>query len=275
MTSVCGEQAPAPQTPLFPAGLVPRPRAWTAEEGSGISRTPLLPSLRNEENGRACPALPNPPSPPTPGASGWRRDSACNVPRGTPAELGAGRKAHSRTERERRARGRYQAAAARRARAVTWLAASSSARNGGKTENRGRAASRQKEAGAGQFSRGGGAALARAGLWGSAACGAALAHWRGTGPSGLGVLPAPPFQAAVASDRPCPRLRRAQFVSGVAFRVSTDSSQKTAKGTIRPWEPCQLSMAAGTAEKHGGVCKPVLKQMLHTQGEPTWKKFEM
>lgn len=97
-----------------------------------MSHTPLLPSSskagrspRNGENGQARPA------PPAPGAPGGRRASVYNVPRENPTGHGAEEEAPL-TERSpspaRNGCGRYQAAAVRSARAVTWLAPGGSAR---------------------------------------------------------------------------------------------------------------------------------------------------
>lgn len=177
MTSACGfaRRQRAPQPAQLPARLVSRPEARTDKEGSAISHRPLLPSgseagrrLRTGENGQARPA-------PPPGAPGGERARACNVPRGNPqgdsgaggptrggARCRGGARPRTGPGREPQARGRYQAAPVRRARAVTWLTPGGSARNGGKRESRGRAPLPRREAGPERCSRGFRRALAGA-----------------------------------------------------------------------------------------------------------------
>lgn len=138
-------------TPLLPTG--PRPAGASETERAG-KRDPLPRRGLPAEGGpvlATCPAGTQGDSGPG-GRPRWRRGAVAEpVP-------GAER------EREPHARGRYQAAAVRRARAVTWLAPGSSARNGGKRQSRGRAAFLPREVGSGQLSRGFRTALARAGL---------------------------------------------------------------------------------------------------------------
>lgn len=189
-------------------------------------------SLRNGENGQARPA------PPPRGAAGGRREGQCyqrapREPSGTRGTGGnggwGGRRPRWRRgavaepvpARDRGARGRYQAAAVRRARAVTWLAAGGSARNGGK----------MGQLGAARLPRGG-----RRGPGGSREASALLSRERGgegqpppggrpparpvgrgpPSPSGPPVPRALSFQTPIAPVRRCPGLSPRPPASGLA-----------------------------------------------------------
>lgn len=159
-----------------------------------------------------------------PGASGGRKASLCNVLRGNPTGLGAGGRgeaavaarscsgARPRTgpERERHARGRYQAAAVRRARAVTWLVPESSARNGGK-----------RQAGAERLSCGGGRGPSSS----REASGLLLPEQGCGGPSPRG-LPSSPVVGVVAPERERPPQLGAQVPPAPPFRTSIESNSR-------------------------------------------------